>query len=244
MTIGLSRIMLFIENFKTVTHTMGEIMRRFHLCFVVILILGSLVYGQYMDFGLHMSISMPTAGKFVSSQYAGTGGWIDNTQYYPPNVFEVPSMVAEWEISPGMQVGGGGFFTLWFKQNLGARLNLDYSINSGVKSKAFLDYSIYNGVDLSTTSFTAEYGDCREDGSLETFKINPALQFSFGPNPFHGFGVFVGPTIFVDNYRVFMDIPIIETWDDALYYYYGATYPPIMRAAKHRSARLSARSAA
>lgn len=201
-------------------------MKREQMFPIFLSLLACSVFAQNVDFGVNLSLSMPSSGKFVSNDYV-EWGWFDNTIYDPPTPFEVLSIVSRWNIEPDMQFGGGAFVTYWTSSKIGARLNLNYSVNSGIASKVTANYIFYDWINYDSVSRSHNFDACNQKGSLKTFKINPGVQFNFGKTAFSGVSLFAGPSIFVDNFEVIFDVPYIFTWDDPSFYYIGARTTPL-----------------
>ncbi len=169
-----------------------------------------------VDFGLKLNFDMPIAGDWESNEYSGNGfngGWFDNAGALP--FFEVRTMTTHWDVTPGMRIGGGGFIGYWFSNSLGTRLDLDYFAGS-IKTKAFLDYHLYDSYSDEHRDISVEFEPPNDDGGYSTFKIAPSLQFSFGDNLQSGLGFLIGPAIYMDNYEVFYVVPTVETYDNGV----------------------------
>jgi outer membrane protein OmpA-like peptidoglycan-associated protein len=174
-----------------------------------------------VDFGLKLDIDLPFDGKWESNEYSGNGfngGWYNNATML--DFFTVMSMNSEWEVVPSTRIGGGGFIGYWFNRSVGLRFDLDYMAGS-VETKADMRYHLWDALTDDEYLIDVDYDPVEGSSNFSTFKIAPTLQFSFGDNPHFGSGLLIGPAVFIDNYEVYLDVPIVVTSDNQINEYYS-----------------------
>jgi len=192
------------------------------LVVAILLILCTGIIGQGMvDFGFKFDLEVPMDGAWESNEYSGNGfngGWYNNASLF--DYFVVMTMNSDWEVIPSERVGGGGFAGYWLSKSMGLRLDLDY-LTGTVETKANMSYHLWDSFTDDEYFQDVEYPLIQESSSFSTFKITPAMQFAFGDNPHYGAGFLIGPAIYVDQYEVFLDVPVVVTSDNQIDEYYA-----------------------